>query len=256
MIDIAALKPVAQKWVPVESKNGKTSTTDKAVAESHGNTVICRIVDEVGNKEDDSSGLSRSSSADTQIRDFSSKTTVLEMAISDSQSHTQSKIMGCPLNTLNEIDTFNSDHTEYAVSETKLVFDAACMGIANDLRLHDESNKKAQSVLKSIDSSYEYKMMSQHIAQAIGSPIAEFEKFLDAMSPAIVQVPDKQNYNFDRNPLNKSLICNCQIPNIPLKNIRQWERLVSDWSAMMAVNGRGSTNTEENDDMEGRARQR
>lgn len=213
---------VAQKWVPVESKSGKASATDKSVADFHSSTVICRMADEVRNMEDDSSGLSQASSADTQIRDSSAKTNVPGMEIRDSQSHTQSKILGCPLNTLKETDTSNSDHTEQAVSETRLFSDAACTGIGNDSCLHDESNKKAQSILKSIDSSYEYQIMSEHIAQAIGSPIAEFEKVLDAMSPVVMQVPGKQIYNSDMTSLNKSLICNCQIPNIPLKNIWQW----------------------------------
>lgn len=213
---------VAQKWVPVESKSVKASATDKAVADSHSSTVICRMADEVRNKEDDSSGLSQASSADTQIRDSSAKTNVPGMALRDSQSHTQSKILGCPLNALKETDTSNSDHTEHAVPETSLDSDAACMRIGNDSRLLDESNKKAHSILKSIDSSYEYQMMSEHITQAIGSPIAEFEKVLDAMSPVVVQVPDKQTYNSDSTLLNKSLICNCQIPDIPLKSIWQW----------------------------------
>lgn len=201
---------VAQKWVPVESKTGKASATDKAVADSHSSTVICRMADEVRNKEDDSSGLSQASSADTG------------MTLRNSQSHTQSKILGCPLNGMKETDTSNSDHTEHAVSETSLDSDAACMSIGNDLRLLDDSNEKAHSILKSIDLSYEYQMMSEHITQAIGSPIAEFEKVLDAMSPVVVQVPDKQTYNSDTTSLNKSLICNCQIPNIPLKSIWQW----------------------------------
>lgn len=213
---------VAQKWVPVESKSGKASATDKAVADSHGSTVICRIADEVINKEDDSSGLSQASSDDTQIRDSSAKRNVPETAIRDSQSHTQSKILGYLLKALKETDTSYSDHIEDAVSETRLVSDAACMGIGNDSCLHDESNKKAQSVLKSIDSSYEYQMMSEHIAQGIGNPIAEFEKVLDAVSPVVVKVPDTQTCNSDRISLNTSLICNCQIPDIPLKNIWQW----------------------------------
>lgn len=213
---------VAQKWVPVESKSGKASATDKAVADAHGSTVICRVADEVRNKEDDSSGLSQASSDDSQIRDSSAKTNVPEMAIRDSQPHTQSKTLGHLLKTLNETDTSNSDHTELAVSETRLVSDAACMGIGNDSCLHDELNKKAQSVLNSIDSSYEYQMMSEHIAQSIGSPIAEFEKVLDAVSPVLVQVPNTKTCNSDRRSVNTSLICNCQIPDIPLKNIWQW----------------------------------
>ena len=66
-----------------------------------------------------------------------------EMEIRDSQSHTQSKILGYLLKTLKENDTCNSDPTEHVVSETRLVFYAAYMWIGNDSCLHDESNKKA-----------------------------------------------------------------------------------------------------------------
>ena len=43
--------------------------------------------------------------------------------------------------------------------------------------------------LDSIDYSYEYQMMLEHITHAIGSPIDEFEKVLDGVSPIVVQVP-------------------------------------------------------------------
>ena len=35
-------------------------------------------------------------------------------------------------------------------------------------------------------------MMSEHIAHEIVSPIADFEKVLDVLSPIVVQVPDMQ----------------------------------------------------------------
>ena len=59
-------------------------------------------------------------------------------------------------------------------------------------------NKKRRLIfLKSIDSSYEYEMMLEHISHMIFSPIVEFEKVLDVLSPIVVQVPDMQTCNYE-----------------------------------------------------------
>lgn len=86
-----------------------------------------------------------------------------------------------------------------------------------------EFKKKAQVIVKSIRSSYQYQVASETIAHAIGSPLAEFEKVLYSVSPVIEPVPCIYRCgNHSRNHGVTNLACRCEIADIPLKNIWNW----------------------------------
>ena len=86
-----------------------------------------------------------------------------------------------------------------------------------------EFKKKAQVILKSIRSSYQYQVASETIAHAIGSPLEEFEKVLYPISLVIEPVPYIYRYGkHSRNHGVTNLACRCEIASIPLKNIWNW----------------------------------
>eukprot|EP01018_Ginkgo_biloba_P033497 Gb_26875 [translate_table: standard] len=222
---------VSQKWVPVESKSTgavKATATKNVKADVQGNLIACRTAKE-GVKEDESSRRSLASSPDSYITNASAKTSNNEGAATNDQSHAQTERLGSAVTIQQETETQtkNSDHAENAVPEARYVSDSfykSLSMVVNDASSPVvESNQTGQTRLRAVHASFEYQMVSERIAHTTGSPLSEFEKVLHAMSPIILPLSDNhQCCNYWRNPLAKSLICNCQVAKTPLKNIWQW----------------------------------